>query len=394
MKLRLLAAAASVALLSTPSLALAGDDDFAGWYLRGNVGYGTHSDIDIVGDINGDVESEGNGAFSLGTGYDFGNNWRLEADLATLWTDLGQVGNIPSTTADLRTTSLMLNALYDFSDFGKWEPYVGAGIGIVEGEASVETSNFLNGVNDVVNPACAPICNVDDEREIGLGWQLIAGLGYAISDNLTWDTQYRYLNVSDLDFNGNRLTTPIATTFEDVASHTLMTGFRYKFGAPVAPPPPPPPPSVVCWNGTVVYNAASCPVEPRGQRTGETVRSLCGQTLRQEVVYYDFDIDVSNEKGTKLNRVLDINDHCNVSGIAVVGHTDTSGSRAYNQNLSERRAADVMGELAAQGVNTSLISSEGKGETQNAVDTGDGVKEQLNRRTEVLVTLGSLGAIR
>ena len=36
-----------------------------------------------------------------------------------------------------------------------------------------------------------------------LGFQLLAGLGYEISDNLTWDTHYRYLDSSgNLEFDG------------------------------------------------------------------------------------------------------------------------------------------------------------------------------------------------
>ena len=39
------------------------------------------------------------------------------------------------------------------------------------------------------------------------------------------------------------------------------------------------------------------------------------------------------------------------------------------------------------------ITSEGKGETEPFVQTGDGVKEQLNRRTEVLIQLSETGRV-
>jgi len=61
--------------------------------------------------------------------------------------------------------------------------------------------------------------------------------------------------------------------------------------------------------------------------------------------------------------------------------------------LSKRRATDALNELVRQGVDRSIITAEGKGETEPFVQTGDGVKEQLNRRTEVLITLGSIGAV-
>ena len=127
MKLQLLAAAASVALMALPTLASAND---AGWYVRGNVGYGIMTNMDFTGDLLGDVEGEGNGVGSLGLGYSFGNNWRMELDATQLWNDLGAIQQAGNTSADMRLSTGMLNAIYDFSDFGSWEPYIGAGIGI------------------------------------------------------------------------------------------------------------------------------------------------------------------------------------------------------------------------------------------------------------------------
>ena len=69
--------------------------------------------------------------------------------------------------------------------------------------------------------------------------------------------------------------------------------------------------------------------------------------------------------------------------VVVVGHTDTSGSNAYNQRLSERRAKAVADALVGLGVNQGALSVDWKGETQPAVQTGDGVKEPLNRRSTI-----------
>lgn len=70
-----------------------------------------------------------------------------------------------------------------------------------------------------------------------------------------------------------------------------------------------------------------------------------------------------------------------VSSFAVVGHTDTSGSKAYNQALGERRANSVASALKANGKSTCSVGSDG--ETNLAVQTGDGVREPLNRRAVV-----------
>jgi outer membrane protein OmpA-like peptidoglycan-associated protein len=71
--------------------------------------------------------------------------------------------------------------------------------------------------------------------------------------------------------------------------------------------------------------------------------------------------------------------------VVVVGHTDSSGSPAYNAKLSERRAKAVGDGLVSAGVNLSLIQVDWKGESQLAVPTGDGVKEPLNRRATVSI---------
>lgn len=71
--------------------------------------------------------------------------------------------------------------------------------------------------------------------------------------------------------------------------------------------------------------------------------------------------------------------------ISVRGHTDTSGSSAYNQELSERREQAVANELMALGVPATAITSDAVGETDLAVPTPDGVKEAANRRVEITV---------
>jgi outer membrane protein OmpA-like peptidoglycan-associated protein len=69
--------------------------------------------------------------------------------------------------------------------------------------------------------------------------------------------------------------------------------------------------------------------------------------------------------------------------VIVVGHTDTSGSDAYNNRLSERRAKAVADALVGAGVAQGSMAVDWKGESQPAVQTGDGVKEPLNRRSTI-----------
>jgi outer membrane protein OmpA-like peptidoglycan-associated protein len=71
--------------------------------------------------------------------------------------------------------------------------------------------------------------------------------------------------------------------------------------------------------------------------------------------------------------------------VSVVGHTDTSGSVPYNMRLSERRAKATADQLVADGVPQGTLDVSWKGKSEPAVQTGDGVKEPLNRRAVVTV---------
>lgn len=73
------------------------------------------------------------------------------------------------------------------------------------------------------------------------------------------------------------------------------------------------------------------------------------------------------------------------SSVQVVGHTDNTGSAAYNQDLSERRALAVTSILAADGVSRARLSAVGRGEDQPIASnlTADGRAQ--NRRVDIYI---------
>jgi outer membrane protein OmpA-like peptidoglycan-associated protein len=71
--------------------------------------------------------------------------------------------------------------------------------------------------------------------------------------------------------------------------------------------------------------------------------------------------------------------------VDVYGHTDTVGSAASNQRLSEQRAQSVSNYLIGRGVSSARIRWMGFGETQLKVPTGDNVNEPANRRVEIKI---------
>ena len=69
--------------------------------------------------------------------------------------------------------------------------------------------------------------------------------------------------------------------------------------------------------------------------------------------------------------------------VVVAGHTDSSGSKAINQGLSERRAQSVSTHLNTAGVITDRLEVIGFGETQPIASNDNASGKELNRRVEI-----------
>lgn len=71
--------------------------------------------------------------------------------------------------------------------------------------------------------------------------------------------------------------------------------------------------------------------------------------------------------------------------VILIGHTDTSASNSYNQELSVRRAEKVKRDLIAAGIAADTIRISGRGETDLFVNTPDETVEVRNRRVEITI---------
>jgi outer membrane protein OmpA-like peptidoglycan-associated protein len=69
--------------------------------------------------------------------------------------------------------------------------------------------------------------------------------------------------------------------------------------------------------------------------------------------------------------------------VEVAGHTDSTGSDAYNQALSERRSSSVAAYLQSQGVNPQRLITIGLGESMPVADNATAEGRQANRRVEI-----------
>jgi outer membrane protein OmpA-like peptidoglycan-associated protein len=86
-----------------------------------------------------------------------------------------------------------------------------------------------------------------------------------------------------------------------------------------------------------------------------------------------------------LDKVADSLKQYPDSLIDVYGHTDSTGSDAYNQTLSENRARTVANYLQTQGVNPARIRSQGYGETMPVADNATEDGRRKNRRVEIKI---------
>lgn len=101
---------------------------------------------------------------------------------------------------------------------------------------------------------------------------------------------------------------------------------------------------------------------------------------------FDFDKATLRSEGkAKLDKLVDDIKGIKLEVIIAVGHADRIGKDAYNQTLSERRAATVKNYLVSKGIDANRIYAEGKGEKQPV--TGDKCKKMgpENRKNKKLI---------
>jgi len=104
-------------------------------------------------------------------------------------------------------------------------------------------------------------------------------------------------------------------------------------------------------------------------------------------VLFGFDkSNLSNDAKTNLDKLVIVLNNYKDTDIVVQGHTDSKGSEAYNQTLSEQRAFSVSAYLVSKGISSSRLTTKGFGEMlpKYVNDTTEG--QDKNRRVEFLIT--------
>ena len=99
-----------------------------------------------------------------------------------------------------------------------------------------------------------------------------------------------------------------------------------------------------------------------------------------------FDVNSSAIKSSfqnSLRKVANVIAEYDQTAVHVIGHTDSTGSNSYNQQLSERRATSVGRYLGGQSVDTRRLRTAGRGENQPIADNSTPAGRSENRRVEI-----------
>ena len=134
------------------------------------------------------------------------------------------------------------------------------------------------------------------------------------------------------------------------------------YGAPAKPAPPPPPAPA----------PAPAPVVDN-----------CGRIVLRGVNFAFDSAEIDGSSSVVLDAAADQLNECRNVAVRVEGNTDSVGTDAYNQGLSERRANSVMGHLISRGVSASRLTAVGYGESQPVASNETDEGRALNRRVEL-----------
>jgi len=335
---------AASALVLSAGVAQAGYDR-DGWYFGLEAGIVNVEDTEIaVTSAGGKRALDLDGGIAvLGTfGYALSDsNWRIEGEIGNRFNDGTPIvtsctgltaivctSNVP----ELTEWTYMVNAVYDFKFSSERFGFsLGAGVGV--DNARLEFAGYS------VPPGV-------DDADWKFAAQGIVGATYRLSQHWDFMANYRYLFVNEPEL--------YFSPEVEMRKHTFTIGLRYGYNEPpaeAAPPPPPPPP----------------PPAPK-----------------QFIVFFGYNkCNITAEADAVLSEAAAAAKSSGSAAVRIVGHTDTSGSAAYNQKLSECRANAAKTNLVGKGVSEGSISTSGKGESELMVQTGDGVKEPQNRRATV-----------
>jgi opacity protein-like surface antigen len=204
-----------IAALLVSGPALAQPDN--GFYLEGGLGYSFPDSVDVsVDQVDGELELDD--AFVLGGAIGYKFPWfRLETNVSYRKNDVDKVkvaGGDTGGDGDVESLVGLVNAYLDLDLDLPVRPFVGGGVGAAY--LSVDTGDN------------SPI-DVDDDAG-AFAWNLLAGVGYDVTESVALTATYRYLRLEGTDFSADLAGVDAGDLdVDDVSLHEVLLGLRYTF---------------------------------------------------------------------------------------------------------------------------------------------------------------------
>lgn len=280
--------------------------------------------------------------WDLGVGFALTENWMLDL-VASRWDSETQSGGV-----DVDGTQYRMDMLYHINTESAWRPYVAFGVGDQKREFNAANSS--------------------SERDTLLN--LGAGIKRSLSDSWQFRTDVRAFNSLDNEYTDLAVTAGIALVF----------GGKSPAAAPVVAAP-----VDVDSDGDGVFDSKDqCPDTPKTHKVDAVGCSLkLTETVAIElkitfdtaksIIKPEFESEVRN-LATFMNQYAD-------TVVTVEGHTDSQGSDAYNQKLSQSRADAVKAALITKyGIGADRVNAIGYGEAKPVADNMNAAGREQNRR--------------
>ncbi|MGV8932270.1 MAG: OmpA family protein [Luteimonas sp.] len=333
------------------------------WYVTGSVGYNFQdSDRGTGSDTFG----------AIGVGKFLSPSWSLDGELNYQNPNFDANQNLNwsqyGVSVDLRR--------HFINEGRSWNPYVLMGLGYQRSEEE------FNAFPNPVSPGQRKDGNL--AAKVGLGVQ--SKLGSRVG--LRTEIAYR------ADFDDTSVAAPQENWFGDIlASVGVVIPLGPEPTAPVGPAPTAATCADMDSDGDGVNDCDDkCPGSQAGQTIGP---DGCPVPVSIDLKGVNFDFDKSTLRPDAvaiLNEAIEILKRYPDLKVEVAGHTDSKGTDAYNQKLSERRATAVYDYVTSNGVDAGrLVGPVGYGESRpiapNTNEDGSDNPEgrARNRRTELNV---------
>ena len=122
--------------------------------------------------------------------------------------------------------------------------------------------------------------------------------------------------------------------------------------------------------------------------TTPVVRIEKERIVVDDKIHFEHDsATIKAESHNLLNQIAQVlKDNPHVKKVRIEGHTDDTGTAAYNKKLSKERAAAVRDYLVAQGIEAARLTAEGLGQTRPIADNATDEGKAKNRRVEFHIT--------